>query len=301
MVNLEWYRTFKMIYRTGTLTEAASRLNMTQPGVSGQLVALEAYVGHKLFERTARRMVPTDYAKRLYTQIAESVEQLEDVERKFKKASLNKSPTIHVGVPHEFFSHRAVEKLTQLKCRLNIQFGLTEELLARLNKGDLDLVVATQKVRKYPFIYQELLREQLLLVGSENIDRTIFDDSVNSHNLVGAEQWLLTQEWYAYSGDLALIRRYWWEHFKKRPLIHPRHIIPDLRSIVRLLTVSPGLSIIPHYLCTDELQNGRLLELGKGLKPVTNTLYFVLPKGLIHTQLIDEIIQAFGQDENASF
>jgi DNA-binding transcriptional LysR family regulator len=31
MVNLEWYRTFKAIYKTGTLTEAADTLFISQP------------------------------------------------------------------------------------------------------------------------------------------------------------------------------------------------------------------------------------------------------------------------------
>ncbi|CEJ70237.1 Bacterial regulatory helix-turn-helix protein, lysR family [Chryseobacterium oranimense G311] len=34
MVNLEWYRTFKAIYKTGTLTGAADSLFISQPGVS---------------------------------------------------------------------------------------------------------------------------------------------------------------------------------------------------------------------------------------------------------------------------
>lgn len=52
MVNLEWYRTFKTVYKKGTLTSAAEALFISQPGVSLHLSSLESYVGYKLFERT---------------------------------------------------------------------------------------------------------------------------------------------------------------------------------------------------------------------------------------------------------
>ncbi|HCU46755.1 MAG TPA: LysR family transcriptional regulator, partial [Sphingobacterium sp.] len=47
MVNLEWCRTFKAIYKTGTLTGAAEILFISQPGVSLHLSSLETYVGNK--------------------------------------------------------------------------------------------------------------------------------------------------------------------------------------------------------------------------------------------------------------
>ena len=50
MVNLEWYRTFKAVYKSGTLTGAAEVLFISQPGVSLHLSSLENYVGYKLFK-----------------------------------------------------------------------------------------------------------------------------------------------------------------------------------------------------------------------------------------------------------
>ncbi len=46
--NLEWFRTFKAIYETGTLSAAAQQLFISQPGVSLHLNSLEAYTGYKL-------------------------------------------------------------------------------------------------------------------------------------------------------------------------------------------------------------------------------------------------------------
>jgi len=47
--DLEWFRTFKIIYEVGTMSEAARELGVSQPGVSLQLSALESYIGQPLF------------------------------------------------------------------------------------------------------------------------------------------------------------------------------------------------------------------------------------------------------------
>ena len=52
MVDLEWYRTFKAIYECKSISEAAKRLYITQPGASKHLKALESQIGKKLFIRT---------------------------------------------------------------------------------------------------------------------------------------------------------------------------------------------------------------------------------------------------------
>ena len=39
--DLEWFRTFKAIFDTGTMSDAAKELNISQPGVSLHLSSLD--------------------------------------------------------------------------------------------------------------------------------------------------------------------------------------------------------------------------------------------------------------------
>lgn len=59
MADLAWLRTFVAIHRTGSLTRAAKKLNLTQPAISQQLKALEGQLGWPLFARNARGVVAT--------------------------------------------------------------------------------------------------------------------------------------------------------------------------------------------------------------------------------------------------
>ncbi|BCA61608.1 hypothetical protein HMP09_0842 [Sphingomonas sp. HMP9] len=59
------YRTFEAVLRTGSLSQAARSLGLTQPSVSRHIDALERAVGRDLFVRTQRGLTPTAAALEL--------------------------------------------------------------------------------------------------------------------------------------------------------------------------------------------------------------------------------------------
>ncbi|MEY4753604.1 MAG: hypothetical protein RJA44_1279, partial [Pseudomonadota bacterium] len=65
--SLDWnlLRAFACVVEHGSLTRAAVQLGLSQPTLSRQIAALEAQLGAPLFERTGRRLRPTDLAQSL--------------------------------------------------------------------------------------------------------------------------------------------------------------------------------------------------------------------------------------------
>ncbi|WP_229253921.1 LysR family transcriptional regulator [Dyadobacter sp. NIV53] len=165
MVNLEWYRTFKAIYKTGTLTGAAQDLFISQPGVSLHLTSLESYVGYKLFDRTARRMVPTERGKVLYNYIIEALSRLEDAEKTFQKSTEKQTPTISVGMCFETFQITLEQYISTLPFNIIIQFGDYPVMLENLEKGILDLIITPQKGISPNIEHEEFSSEMIVLVG----------------------------------------------------------------------------------------------------------------------------------------
>ncbi|RYY15895.1 MAG: LysR family transcriptional regulator, partial [Chitinophagaceae bacterium] len=105
MLNLEWFRTFKAIYETGNLTAAAQLLFISQPGVSLHLNSLEAYTGHKLFDRDTRKLVPTERGIILYNSILDPLNKLVEAEQSFFRNAAGDKPTITVGMGVETFEY----------------------------------------------------------------------------------------------------------------------------------------------------------------------------------------------------
>lgn len=277
MVNLEWYRSFAAIYKIGTITGAAESLYMTQPGVSQHLSALETLMGRKLFIRTPRKMVPTEYGKELYSQLIGAIEGLERVEQKFKKI-VKEQPLIHIGTPLEYFHQIALHKLKDSIFRFWFQFDITARLIEKLEKGDLDIVIATQKPDKKEFEFVKLADESFLLVGASDIALPNFKKSKRKERNNLLEHWLTNQKWITYDANLPIIRRFWLENFKKRPNIQPTMVIPNLHAIKKAVELGFGISLLPDYLCMEELNKKKIQMLWKGGTPIKNEIFLVFRK-----------------------
>lgn len=278
MVNLEWYRTFKAVYQTGSLTAASKALFISQPNVSQHLSALEAHVGKQLFERKPR-LVPTDHGKLFYTQLVEPLEKLENLEVSFTALCMRQQlPTIRLGTVKELFHSVSLKRLTNLSTDLTVSFGITKDLLTKLSDGDLDFVVATQQADRKDILFEPIFTESFVIAGNPSLDISSFQMPVKKKDWNKAEEWLLQQTWFAYSADLAIIRRFWLVNFQKRPAIKPRFIIPDMNTILQAISEYGGLTIAADYLVKDLKKTGKIIEVWKGSAPTTNTIYLAYNK-----------------------
>ncbi|MDH4573228.1 LysR family transcriptional regulator [Salinicola acroporae] len=66
MFNAQYFRTYMMLVETGSFTQTAGKLDMTQPGVSQHVRKLEEYLGRSLLNRHGRRFSLTDAGRRAY-------------------------------------------------------------------------------------------------------------------------------------------------------------------------------------------------------------------------------------------
>lgn len=293
MVNLEWYRTFKAIYSTGTLTGAAQTLFISQPGVSLHLSSLESYVGYKLFDRTARRMVPTEKGKVFYNFIIEPLSKLEEAEKNFQKSTEKQTPTISVGMCFETFQITLEQYISTLPFNVIIQFGLYPEMLENLDKGILDLIITPQKGTGTDIEFEAFSSETIVLVGGNDIDDQRLNEILAENDPEVLDLWLKQQKWYGTTGDMEHLRKFWQLNFDKYPDFRPNYIVPNLNSIVRCLTSGKGLAVIPDFLCKKEVDNGQIKMLWEGKSKLTNTLYFGSRKKTVYKQEIDTIKKLF--------
>lgn len=286
MVNLEWYRSFKAIYKTGTLTGAAESLFISQPGVSLHLSSLESYVGSKLFERTGRKMIPTEKGKVLYNFIIEPLIKLEEAEKHFQKSTEKHTPTISVGMCFETFQITLEQYISTLPFNVIIRFGEYPEMLDQLDKGVLDLIITPQKGTSANIEHEAFSSEMIVLVGGIKVDEGEFKQLVKKKDLAAAETWLKQQKWYGTTGDMEHLLRFWQLNFGKHADFRPNYIVPNLNSIVRCLSGGNGIAIIPDFLCKREVEDGKVKVIWEGSPKLKNTLYFGSRK---KTQYLTEI------------
>lgn len=295
MVNLEWYRTFKAIYKTGTLTGAAQELFISQPGVSLHLSSLENYTGYKLFDRKGRRMAPTERGKVLYNFITEALTKLEEAEKNFQRSTEKHTPTISVGMCFETFQITLEPFIATLPFNVIILFGEYPEMVEKLEKGILDLIITPQMVISKEIIYEAFSSETIVLVGGNTIDKEALNDVLIDNDPIKTESWLISQKWYGTAGDMEHLRHFWQLNFNKYPNFRPNYIVPNLNSIVRCLSSGIGLAVVPDILCHREIENGQIQMLWEGNNKLTNTLHFATRKKTVYANEIEIIKGIFRQ------
>lgn len=267
MVDFEWYRSFIYIYKHNSVSEAAKSRFMTQPAMSQHLASLEAEIGELLFTRTSRKMKPTEKGKELYTLLAPVIESLEETTMNFRASSSPSLPVIRIGTAPEFFRTVILPDLDQLNLKVIAQFGTAAEVLELLKEDKSDMIITSQKYHTPGIEHVKFLEERFVLAVPPNMEVPAFE---NEEQL---EKWLCHQKWLSYGLELPIIRRFWREHFKRRPQLQPAHVLPDLHIILTSIHKGFGISLLPTYLIEDAIESGSIKIAYPDLY-VTNELYF---------------------------
>ncbi|MFB6362966.1 LysR family transcriptional regulator [Paenibacillus elgii] len=289
MVDFEWYRSFVAIYKHNSVSEAAKSRIMTQPAMSQHLASLEAEVGEPLFIRTSRKIIPTERGKQLYSQLAPLIESLEETTMGFKSASLPSLRTIRIGSAHEFYLEKVIPRLPKLSiCTIN-HFGTADQLLELLKEDKADILITSKKVVTPGIEYVKLYDEQFVVVAPARLE------VLETDSLKRREQWLAAQNWISYGLELPIIRRFWREHFKKRPLIKPVHVIPNLHIILKAIEIGEGLSMMPTYLL-EKSMNERAKVIYGDLS-VKNEIFFAYKMKHKHLPEIHELMKLIREND----
>ena len=72
MITLRQIEAFRGVMVTGTVTQAARMLTVSQPAVSRMISYLEYEIGFKLFGRANRQLIPTDEGRAFYDEVERS-------------------------------------------------------------------------------------------------------------------------------------------------------------------------------------------------------------------------------------
>lgn len=269
-LSLDLLRTFLAVHRAGSITAAADTLGLSQPAVTAQIKALEAALDRPLFDRLPRGVAPTAAADELARRVAPSIDALESV----VDAEFPAGQAVHLGGPAELLCEKVIPLLAapvSEGIRLRFTFGLSDDLLAALAAGRLDLVVSTVRPRLRGVRADPVYDEEFVLVGTPELAAR-FGPDVDPRGPAAAPL-------IAYAEDLPIIRRYWRTRFGRRPAGAAQVVIPDLRGVLNAVLAGLGVSVLPSYLCAEALASGRLVALDTPDVPPINTGYLAVRAG----------------------
>ncbi|MET9412384.1 LysR family transcriptional regulator [Streptomyces sp. NPDC002935] len=277
-LDLSLLRTFLAVHRAGSFTAAARLLGLSQPTVTTQMRSLEEQLGRELFERGPRGVLPTSVADELAAQVAAPLDALATVADRGGLGAGQPPDPVHVAGPAELLCARvlpALAPLTARGVRLRISTGLTDELLEGLRGGRFDLVIATTRPRGRTLASVPLMDEEFVLVASPAWAERIGPDRVAAEGAAALHGLPLV----TYAEDLPIARRYWRHVFGVRLSGQAAITVPDLRGVLAAVAAGAGITVLPRYLCQDELTSGALVALLTPEDPPINTGYLTQRPG----------------------
>ena len=243
MVSLEWYRTFKSVYKNENFSLAAKELFISQPAVSQQIAMLEAHVGYKLFNRKSKGVEPTEYAKLLNNLIIEALDRLENVENGFRAKAFNANRLISVGVSRHLMSSLGSTLLSKFDF-IDFSFHENDALFGLVDSKKLDVAIVTQQYDTFDTIQKKLGEIKQIIVGSATIDASDLQSNIKSNDLTAIENWLNDQKWFSHDARIPHIKLFWLHVFnKKRPSMVPNYIIPSEYEMLEIMSKNTGIAV----------------------------------------------------------
>ncbi|MCH1879155.1 LysR family transcriptional regulator [Alcaligenes ammonioxydans] len=132
----------------GSFTAAASRLHSTQSTISQKVRRLEELAGLRLLDRASRGVSTTEAGQTLLAY----ARQMLALNHQLSEALSGSLVTISVrlGVPEDFTNGQTMRALAGFnrrfpQVRLEVSSGLSSDLLAAYDQGELDLVLVKQR------------------------------------------------------------------------------------------------------------------------------------------------------------
>ena len=140
--NLELYKTFYYVAKSGSITRAANELIVSQPAVSKAIKTLESDLDTELFNRNKDGVTLTDAGS---NKIKQSIELIISAEEDLNNINNMEQGTINIGAGNTIMQRYLMPYITkfhELYPHINVKVHtiVTEELIKRAQLGIIDIV-----------------------------------------------------------------------------------------------------------------------------------------------------------------
>jgi len=264
-------RSFLNVYRAGSISKAANRLGLSQPAVSSHIHSLESYTGYILFTRRSHGVVPTEEACELARQIGDNLDVIETKLTLIRGRSKKIEGVVTIIGPAELLwakSARMFSSKIPHELRFKILTGDRQKIYSSLNNGESDLAITTSKPDAQKFGFKVIGKEKLIIVASSSMSQEFEGKKITAGLLESLPL-------IAYDDQLPLVRDIFNKLYDCEAKILPSITVPDLRIIEKMISENNYWSVMPEYLCQEEIKKGSIINIEYKREMPGNDIYLV--------------------------
>ncbi|MCK5922205.1 MAG: LysR family transcriptional regulator [Methylococcales bacterium] len=270
MGQIEDLRLYAVVIDEGSVTRAATTLNIAKSAVSRRLALLEVRYEAKLIERGPGSWKVTETGEELYRRAVRAVGEVNEIDADFLSASANLSGPLSVSVPREFGLGYLDEALMSFKIKypeiiLAVDF---DDRLVDLDRENYDFAIR--------------------ITGAEEIKTSANRIGTMEHLLCASPNYLDTHSTPASLDDLrnhhllhfGTARRGTWNFISDKGKATPLEFSPYLNSNSGLFLLDAtvkglGISRLPDFIVKQAVDGEKLLQILPELKQPSWGVYLL--------------------------
>jgi len=159
-------KSFFMVARLGSITQAARQLGLSQPTVTSQVRALEEAYGVELFHRGGRRLALSDAGVRLMPLVDRLVQQETEIDFFLRNSGDLGAGHLRIGATAPYYLLNILDRFNRQHpgIDISIESGNSVQVLDALQEYRVDIALSSHRADDARYLRLELGRDPLVLV-----------------------------------------------------------------------------------------------------------------------------------------
>jgi DNA-binding transcriptional LysR family regulator len=279
----QFLQSFVTVVESGSIAEAARRLNLTAAGVAQRIRALEREIGARLVFRSGRNVRATEAGMAILANVRELLRRVRDLKSIATADEL--AGELRLGAIHTAKGGVLPDILSLMihnypRIRVDISQGGSHELYYKVLDGELDAAIIAQP----PFTIPKTCGWQVLRVEPLVVLAPVSTSVRNPHKLLSSEPFI-RMERYSWAGRL--VDRYL-RHAGIRPL--ERFEIYQQEAIAGMVDRGLGVSLVPDW--APPWPSGlSLLKIPVPANPFARRVGLLWSKASVRARLVRAILE----------
>lgn len=246
---------FIKIVECGSISNAARNLNMPKATISRKLAQLEESLAIQLVKRTTRKLTLTDAGQSYFQKCQPIMQEMLEANRFVSQLQDEPQGMLRITAPINFadrFLGDIVVDFLRHYPKIQVDMSLSDRLID-LIESNIDLAFRVGKLNDSTYIARRLGGTQQFVVASP--------DYLQQHGTPKEPKELEAHNVVGYSGSYRSIQFTNQDNHQQTVNVAGRLCVNHL-SLMHLACVSGlGISILPTFLCHQDLVDGRLVRI----------------------------------------
>lgn len=289
-------KAFTLVVETGSFTGASRIMGISRSAVNKLVFNLENYLGVQLFNRSTRRVTPTQTGIAFYERCVSILSELEAAELAVSQLQVEPKGNLRVNAPMSFGKIKLAEAIANFMVKypqLKVELTLDDRFVDPIAEG-YDLVVRiTEKVESSSLIVHQLATVQLIMCASPNYlekhGKPEQPEDLTKHDCLQYGYLNASNYWQLSCGDEEKIIK-----IKARMFSNNGEVLAQ--SAVQGL----GITLLPEFIVANYLKSQQLTPILCEYRPPNLNLLLLYPINRhlsTKVQLLTEFLQSLSASE----